>query len=82
MSNEAIRAFREMLNTSEPLRATLRGAVSAEGIIDREAIAKIGRENGFDVTAGDVDAVLKQPDGEMSELELELVAGGSSISQG
>jgi predicted ribosomally synthesized peptide with nif11-like leader len=78
MSIEAVQAFREELNASEALQAAMKNAWSPEGTIDLETVARVGRENGFDVTASEIDAAFKEG-GELSEAELELVAGGCHI---
>ena len=75
MSIEGMQAFRQELNSSEVLQAAVKGAMSSDGTIDQETIARVGRENGFDVTVSEIDAAFKQG-GELSDIELDLVAGG------
>jgi predicted ribosomally synthesized peptide with nif11-like leader len=70
MSIEGAKAFRAELNTSEALQAAVKGAA------DAESVARIGRENGFDITAGDIEALFSQGGGQLSEVELDLIAGG------
>ncbi|MBV8192460.1 MAG: Nif11-like leader peptide family natural product precursor [Alphaproteobacteria bacterium] len=76
MSIEAVQAFREQLKANEALQAAVKDALSPSGAIDPETVARVGRENGFDVTAGEIDAAFKAG-GELLEVELELVAGGA-----
>jgi hypothetical protein len=48
-----------------------------KGAADAEGIARVGRENGFDITASDIDALFNQAGARLSEVELDLIAGGN-----
>jgi predicted ribosomally synthesized peptide with nif11-like leader len=80
MSIEAVEAFREKVQSSEDLQAALQACVTSEGSIDPESIVGVGRQNGFDFSAADVDAILAKDGDELSEFELELVAAGQANS--
>jgi predicted ribosomally synthesized peptide with nif11-like leader len=80
MSIEAVETFRETVNASQELRAALRECMSRDAMIDPETIVGLGRQNGFDFTPDEVEAVFVQEGGELSEFELELVAAGTPIN--
>ena len=87
--NEKIQKFYEVVSTDEALQAeltTVTEGVAVDGVSERqarqamaEAVAAFAAEHDLDLTvedvlAADVDATAE---GELSEAELEAVAGGS-----
>ena len=74
MNNTAIENFRERVNADNALQARFVEAY-AQG---PGALAALGRANGFEFTEGEAAQAIQErlDDGELSEFELELVAGG------
>ena len=72
MSKEAATAFRAAVHASEALRAKVAGLVAPTPA----ALATLAQEHGHDVTAADIEA-LASDDVELSDWEVELVAGGA-----
>jgi predicted ribosomally synthesized peptide with nif11-like leader len=72
MSVESAKAFSEKFNADEAFRK------SFEGAADDEAKKKIAKDAGFDFTKDEIKVVLSEKKGQLSEAELESVAGGTS----
>ena len=70
MSEEQLAAFLTALNADPDLKRKLRGAT------DLDAVAGIAKEAGFDVSKQDWLAYQAQKTHDLSEAELEEVAGG------
>ncbi|QJW84031.1 Nif11-like leader peptide family natural product precursor [Ramlibacter terrae] len=78
MSLEAIHAFRSAL-ASDPALQKLCGHASATG--DAQSVVDAAAARGFTFSVSELEEVLA--DGELSDSELELVAGGGApASQG
>ena len=69
MSEEQLKAFLEKVKTDASLQEKLKAAV------DADAVTAIAKEAGFSISADD----LKKAQSEISEEELEGVAGGTPI---
>ena len=72
MSVESAKAFVGKFNADEAFRKSLDDAA------DDAAKQKIAVDAGFDFTKDDLKAVTSEKKGELSEAELESVAGGAS----
>jgi predicted ribosomally synthesized peptide with nif11-like leader len=72
MSKEAVLKFREQVNCDRAIQGEIRNAES----IDLVAIAQA---RGFEFSAEDLHAVADENGGELSDFELEMVAGGNII---
>ena len=68
MSEEQLKAFLEKVKADTSLKETLKAASDADGVVE------IAKEAGFMISAED----LKNAQSELSEEELEGVAGGDS----
>jgi predicted ribosomally synthesized peptide with nif11-like leader len=79
MSMQSLRDFRAKINETPALQEAIRPFVHPR--LHTFQIAEMGRENGFDFTQEEVielyDAELTRPNRELSDYELELVAGGT-----
>ncbi len=77
MSKQHVVAFREQVEAdpalSEQLRDETARPYAAGG--GTQALIRIARERGFEFTQDELDEVVAE--GELSELELDLVAGGA-----
>jgi predicted ribosomally synthesized peptide with nif11-like leader len=75
MSQEAVKDFFDFAKTSEEVQLQLKNGVSYEGII------KIASEKGYNFTEKDLQKHITSLGGqeELSEQELEAVAGGNPI---
>ena len=71
MSEEQLKAFLEKVKTNTSLQEKLKAAA------DIDAVAAIAKEEGFSISADD----LKNAQSEISEEELEGVAGGASTKR-
>ena len=69
MSEEQLKAFLEKVKTDASLQEKLKAAA------DNDAVAAIAKDAGFSISADD----LKKAQSEISEEELEGVAGGTPI---
>lgn len=87
MSKEAVKQFFAKISDDDNLQQELVSILQAD-INHREETAKLAREYGFDITAEELSEEVKQrqeefaqrqESGELSEEELESVAGGLSL---
>jgi predicted ribosomally synthesized peptide with nif11-like leader len=82
MSKANLEQFYIMVQNSEELQQQL-GAIQDSQIFN-ETAARLGQENGYSFTADEVDAFLnekkEQTNAELSDRELEAVAGGKGRS--
>ncbi|BAZ52081.1 hypothetical protein NIES4103_47400 [Nostoc sp. NIES-4103] len=80
MSKENLEQFYILVQNSEELQQQL-GAIQDSQIFNETAV-RLGQENGYSFTADEVDAFLnekiQQNNAELSDRELEAVAGGKS----
>ena len=85
--NEKIQKFYEVVSTDDALQAeltTVTEGVAIDGVPERqarramaEAVAAFAAAHDLDLTAADILAAdAEQPEGEISEAELEAVTGG------
>jgi len=74
MSQEALQAFVERVNDDESFRNGLVGAA------DNDARLRMAQDAGFDITAEDFAALRAQQMEELSEEDLQLIAGGKGGS--
>lgn len=83
MSKANLEQFYILVQNSEELQQQL-GAIQDSQIFN-ETAARLGQENGYSFTADEVDAFLKektqQSNAELSDRELEAVAGGKLIDK-
>lgn len=80
MSKEAAMTFRDKVNTDQQLQVEMRRAIDAGNGID-EAIG-LGRKFGLEFTAQEAfEAMNEVGEGELTDFELELVAGGKGSSK-
>jgi predicted ribosomally synthesized peptide with nif11-like leader len=92
MSNEAVNQFLERVQSDEQLQEELAQVIeSAEDAgegADREGATDLGKKYGYDFTSAELWAEIKkrqdefqqrQTSGELSDEELEAVAGGGEI---
>lgn len=77
MSLQAAQAFRQQANASPALQSQVAGFFQ-NGNIDYEGLAALARSHGHEVTTEDAIAALSGADDELSDFEMELVAGGTS----
>jgi predicted ribosomally synthesized peptide with nif11-like leader len=70
MSQEAVQAFVERVNDDETFRD---GLIAADG---NDARLQIAQEAGFDITAEDFEQLRAQHAQELSEEDLQMIAGG------
>jgi predicted ribosomally synthesized peptide with nif11-like leader len=81
MSMQSLRDFRAKINETPALQAAIRPYLYPQLVTYH--VARMGKENGFDFTQEEVmdlfDAELTRPSRELSDYELELVAGGSVL---
>ena len=70
MSEEQLKAFLEKVKTDASLQEKLKAAA------DNDAVAAIAKDAGFSISADD----LKKAQSEISEEELESIAGGYDIT--
>ncbi len=80
MTIEAVHNFREMVRNDTVVEAELRGAMGANGGLDLSRAVQLGEQHGFHFTAQDVVDLFAGEDAELSDLELEMVAAGSSLT--
>ena len=80
MSVEAIDQFRAQVATDPGLQARLASALD----VGPDALAALGKDCGYDFTAAEASAAVDRArtDGELSDFELELVAGGDAGGSG
>jgi predicted ribosomally synthesized peptide with nif11-like leader len=74
MSSDAVLKFREAVNRDDELKNEIRAAAASEAKLDVVAIAA---RHGFAFTAAELSAVAGDVANELTEFELEMVAGGS-----
>ena len=72
MSEEQLKAFIEKVKGDTSLQEKLKAAADA----DAEAVAAIAKEAGFSISADDLNQAQSELSEELSEEELEGVAGG------
>lgn len=79
MKNQDIQAFRTLVNDDDGLRAKFIGAYQH----GPGAVAAMAKQHGFEVSEEEVVAALEsvEADGELTDVELELVSGGGKNSQ-
>ena len=70
MSEEQLKAFLEAVKSNESLQERLKAAV------DIDAVVKIAEEAGFTISSDE----LKVAQSNLSELELEAIAGGGDLT--
>jgi predicted ribosomally synthesized peptide with nif11-like leader len=77
MPYEAAVAFRQKVNESPDLQAALRPHMNP---VDHPFVVSLGQKNGFDFTDADsqklYETLSASQDSELSDFELEMVAGG------
>ena len=72
MSTEAVLRFRQAVTEDEELQDEIR-ATAAGGGLD---LTVVGARHGFEFTAAELNEVAKEIGGELTDFELEMVAGG------
>jgi predicted ribosomally synthesized peptide with nif11-like leader len=80
MSQESALAFRDAVASNSDLQKQVKDVLT-EGAPD--ALAALGKEHGFDFSAADAEDVLNSlgsGERELSDFELDMVAGGSTLS--
>ena len=81
MSLEAVHELRARINQSPELQAEVRPFMSP--MVHKFHMVEFGKRHGFDFTPDDVEQVFDQvtskSERELSDFELELVAGGSCV---
>lgn len=77
MSMQSLNEFRGKVNGN----AQLEEAVRACGL-DLDAMAALGRSQGFEFTRDEIVATFSAPSVELSDLELEMVSGGAAVDCG
>lgn len=77
MSATAVEAFRRKFATDGEFQRQVQAAFA-----DRTGgeLVRLGKSHGFDVTVDELKAALEE--GELSDLELELVSGGAGADVG
>ena len=75
MSIESATAFREYVTTNPDAQAEVKAAITGGG-----DLSAVGAKHGFEFSKEDAQAVMNQTNesGEMSEFELDMVAGGGA----
>ena len=73
MSEEQLKAFCEAVQADTSLQEKLKAATDADSIVS------IAKEAGFEITADEVKAATDAAQGDLSEEQLEGVAGGGGI---
>ena len=73
MSIESVRKFREAVNAS----ASLQGEVRALRTASSEELVALGARHGFSFTAEELRSVGTSIKNELTDFELEMVAGGT-----
>ena len=71
MSQQSASDFRNLVNSDPTIAAACLAAVSRSGEL---SMVKLGAQHGFEFTESEALAVMERA--ELSDLELELVAGG------
>lgn len=74
MSLNEIKRFTKDLKGSAELQSAIKGAGASP-----EAVAGVAKEKGYDFTAEELKAAAAENKGEMSEEQLDKVAGGAVI---
>jgi len=74
MATAELLEFRNKVNASKPLQDEVMQAFARNG----EGIVEVGKKHGYSFTAEEALELLQSDQGELSEFELELVAGGGS----
>ena len=72
MSEEQLKGFLEAVNADAGLQEQLKAAA------DTDAVVEIAKATGFVISAEELEALALQAQAEMSEEELQGVAGGAS----
>ena len=79
MTMQALQGFAEQARSDPAMAAAAARAVDGlQGTAAAEALAGFARERGFAVEAGDL-AALERGEGELSDGELDAVAGGNGF---
>ena len=70
-----VKEFRAKINESEELQQVIKTRLQAKSL----DLVALGKEHGFEFTQAEAKALIDQleEEGELSEFELEVVAGGS-----
>ena len=76
MSVQAALAFRRKVNDDPTLQRKVRDAVKAQGFVDAVAL---GKAHGFEFTQAEVSQISKDDNLELTEFELEMVSGGTTL---
>ena len=77
MSKESLERFMEKVGSDDELRVSIESQLDSDGNITVDALIALGSENGCEFTFEDL-----QRTAELSEEELENVAGGYVVSGG
>lgn len=77
MSAAAVEAFRKKFATDDEFQRQVQAAFADP---TGGELVRLGKAHGFDVTVDELKAVLEE--GELSDLELELVSGGAGADVG
>ncbi len=75
MSIQAAQEFRQRVSASPELQEQIAATVK-NGEIDLPALVDLGRSNGFAFSVVDAENALASVSDELSDFEMELVAGG------
>ena len=74
MSEEQLKGFLEAVNADAGLQEKLKAAA------DTDAVVEIAKATGFVISAEELEALALQAQAEMSEEELQGVAGGGEVA--
>ena len=81
MSLQALRDFRAKVNQDPAIQETARPHMSP--IVDKGYVVDLGKQHGFEFTTEEVEEeignIMANPDRELADFELELVAGGGGL---
>ncbi len=84
MSTESLSTFRQAMNDDEKLQQAVHQEIKKRGITDlselADSIMRLAAERGLQITLADLDHVME--DGELTDFELEMVAGGGGCCCG
>ncbi len=82
--NQNFEAFRKAADENTEIQQEITKLVQQAQGIDYSALSELGRRYNFTFTAQDAERGCRElpEDGELSDFELELVAGGSSTKTG
>ena len=78
MSLQALRDLRAKINQDPAIQKAARAYMSP--IVDKYYLVELGKQHGFEFTTEEVEEeignIMANPDRELADFELELVAGG------